>query len=140
MWSGEAVSSPRMDPLWGSSWAMQRCCRDPEPAWLPWHVVLACPHPDSALPLCLSCPASRESWSLLCQSRAVVAGRASPAERMEQKCLIRTSNTHLSPALGDRDPGDRALSPLTLSLTQLFAFSQRFKSSGSSRSDESGFT
>lgn len=66
---------------------------------------------------------------------------------MEQKHRIRATNACLFPALGGTGATGHAeqretgpLSPLTLSLTHLFAFPQRFKSSGSSWSDESDFT
>ena len=72
-------------------------------------------------------------------------GEPLPAERMEQKCPIQATNVCLFPALGDtgatghaEQRGTEPLSPFTLSLTHLFAFPQRFKSSGSSWLDESG--
>lgn len=128
MWSGEALTSARMDLLWGSS-AAEVLSQPGCPGMCSWHVPT----------VTQLCPGACHAWlaeraAPRRQSRAVVAGR------MEQKCLIWTTSTHLSPASGDPDVRGRALSPLTLSLTHLFAFSQRFKSSGSSWSDESGFT
>lgn len=132
-----------------------RLCR--APAGLQ-HVVVASARPVAALPSACHALANKERWP---RSGSVThgwepcrlnpacwwPGEPPPAERMEQKCPICITDVCLFPAPGNvgaighakwRRTGPPL--PLLLNLTQSFAFPKRFRSSGSSWLDESGFT